>query len=148
MAGPRLSLLFARHEGCCYYCSRAMTLVPHKRNSVTRDHRVPRAHGGGGDRNVVAACFRCNSIKGEMTEEEFRAQWPDPALLPPGPLPFKRKIVNAKKRRDERRAKRNAIMATPGRWTRPERAGFDPAEIGLTAQPMMAMAEVWPGGGK
>ncbi|MGE0652045.1 MAG: HNH endonuclease [Alphaproteobacteria bacterium] len=142
----KLSFLFARHEGRCYYCERQMTLAPHKRNSVTRDHRIPKAHGGGGYRNVVAACFRCNSLKGEMTEGEFRAQWPDPSKLPRGPLPYKRKIMKAQQRREAWQAKRKAILDGPGGWSRPKRPGFDPAEMGLSAQPMVAMSDVWPEG--
>ncbi len=51
--------LFARDGGLCAYCGRTATSV---------DHVVPRSRGGRHEwENVVAACSRCNRVKGDRT---------------------------------------------------------------------------------
>jgi hypothetical protein len=52
-----------------------MVLAYGRPNSVTRDHVLPRSRGGRGARNIVAACYRCNNVKGDMTAEEFVAAY-------------------------------------------------------------------------
>ena len=37
----------------------------------TWDHKVPQSKGGGGGRNLVLACRRCNQEKGSMSVAEF-----------------------------------------------------------------------------
>jgi HNH endonuclease len=61
----------AKHR--CYYCKREMILSRGQPNTVTRDHKVPRSRGGRGAANIVAACARCNNVKGNMTDTEFFA---------------------------------------------------------------------------
>lgn len=52
----------------CGYCGCELT-----RQTVTRDHIVPRAHGGGTtDSNLIAACRDCNQRKGDLEVETFR----------------------------------------------------------------------------
>jgi hypothetical protein len=52
----------------CYYCNTGLNIV-----SLTVDHLTPLSrHGGHGLANCVAACYRCNEAKADMTEEEFR----------------------------------------------------------------------------
>lgn len=52
----------------CGYCACELT-----RQTVTRDHIIPRAHGGKTtDDNLVACCRDCNQQKGDLTLEEFR----------------------------------------------------------------------------
>ena len=56
----------------CVYC--ATTLAP---ESVTLDHVHPRAKGGANDPgNLVAACARCNRLKGDMLPLEFFLRYP------------------------------------------------------------------------
>lgn len=53
----------------CGYCACELT-----RQTVTRDHVVPRAHGGRTtDDNLLASCRDCNQRKGDMDVEDFRA---------------------------------------------------------------------------
>ena len=71
-------ILFRRQDGKCFYCAREMTLEWGSLFSVTRDHRFPKGRGGRGmPNNVVGACYRCNGLKKCMTEDEFRARYPD-----------------------------------------------------------------------
>ncbi|MDN3638805.1 HNH endonuclease [Simiduia curdlanivorans] len=67
---PALSnrLLFKRDNNQCQYCSGFF-----QRASLTRDHIIPRGQGGR-DRwsNVVAACRRCNAVKGCRTPEQAK----------------------------------------------------------------------------
>lgn len=56
--------IFRRDNYTCQYCGR-------KTNSLTIDHVIPRRLGGETDwDNVVAACPRCNHLKGGMTPEQ------------------------------------------------------------------------------
>lgn len=50
----------------CYYCKT-------KHRELTRDHKFPLGRGGADTQdNVVLACGRCNRVKADMTEAEFR----------------------------------------------------------------------------
>ena len=52
----------------CGYCACELT-----RQTVTRDHIVPMAHGGRTtDSNLIAACRDCNQRKGDLDVEVFR----------------------------------------------------------------------------
>jgi len=54
--------VFARDEGSCQYCAGP---------AENLDHIVPRSRGGSHTwENVVAACRRCNSRKGDRTPDE------------------------------------------------------------------------------
>lgn len=53
--------LYYRDHGVCVYCERPLTV-----REVTYDHYIPRKHGGEKVwENVVAACTKCNSLKGD-----------------------------------------------------------------------------------
>lgn len=53
--------------GPCFYCGDEF--------AATVDHLVPRALGGTDDQwNLVSACHRCNSRKGNRTADEFIAR--------------------------------------------------------------------------
>jgi 5-methylcytosine-specific restriction endonuclease McrA len=72
----RLDAAFARadresalrkQDGRCKYCLCKLTY-----KNVTRDHVVSRATGGLDHRNnIVAACLRCNRLKGSMSVKLF-----------------------------------------------------------------------------
>lgn len=59
---PRMALTsssyWRRDRGHCRYCGA---------EAATKDHVVPRTHGGGQYRNIVLACWRCNKRKGVKT---------------------------------------------------------------------------------
>lgn len=66
--------LFHKQNGKCFYCPTVMNLKrPGKTNPAccTIDHKLPKAHGHGYEGNSVAACERCNNLKGDMTADEF-----------------------------------------------------------------------------
>lgn len=64
------TFLFARDEYTCQYCGRHRSNLGY-RESLTRDHVVPKSRGGGnGWTNVVAACSRCNLEKGDRLPRE------------------------------------------------------------------------------
>lgn len=73
----RLGIL-AKTDGSCWYCGCRLTYVegdPVKPMDFTIDHVKPVASGGGnGLDNLVPACKDCNSRKGDMSLEDFRAQ--------------------------------------------------------------------------
>jgi len=78
--------LFARDGGLCLYCGRGFNR-PH----LTRDHVVPISKGGRDTwENVVAACFSCNSRKGNRTPQQaampllavpYRPSWIEHLIL-------------------------------------------------------------------
>lgn len=52
---------------CCAYCG--------AEGKMTRDHATPLARGGSNDiGNILPACKRCNSKKGTLTADEYRAR--------------------------------------------------------------------------
>lgn len=58
----------------CYYCTGSFNHDdPTSDRYPTKDHRKPRARGGGNGRNLVWACRECNNEKSDMTETEFIA---------------------------------------------------------------------------
>src|SRR5882672_3972288 len=63
----------ARRDGlCCHYCKKVISI-----ENSTIDHRTPLMRGGKDDpSNLVLACGTCNSQKGPMTEQEFKAYGP------------------------------------------------------------------------
>ena len=65
----RVALLL-RSGGCCWYCGTTLTLA-----TVTADHVVS-VHCGGvtGLDNLVACCRPCNTAKGELSLDVFRAR--------------------------------------------------------------------------
>jgi len=48
----------------CFYCGDA-------EKEMTRDHFIPKSHGGGKGKNLVTACKACNRAKGCMTYDDF-----------------------------------------------------------------------------
>ena len=67
----------------CEYCG-------YRCPGTTKDHRQPISRGGSDAiENIAVACQRCNSLKGNLTEDEFRALC-DLASLP-RPLPVFRR---------------------------------------------------------
>ena len=58
----------------CYWCKRPMESkrlkygIDTRSLAATKDHLVPKSRGG---KKKVWACFRCNSLKGDMMPEEW-----------------------------------------------------------------------------
>lgn len=78
--------LFARDGHLCLYCGREFP-----RHALTRDHVLPVSKGGRDVwENVVAACFQCNSRKGNRTPQQagmpllavpYRPSWVEHLIL-------------------------------------------------------------------
>ena len=78
--------LFARDAHLCLYCGREC-----HRPQLTRDHVLPVSRGGRDVwENVVAACFQCNSRKGNRTPQQagmpllavpYRPSWVEHLIL-------------------------------------------------------------------
>jgi hypothetical protein len=67
-------MLCERQNGSCHYCAEAITFYRKKLTSLEIDHKTPVSRNGEDViENLVAACKPCNSLKGAMTEDEFRA---------------------------------------------------------------------------
>lgn len=63
-----------RQDNKCIWCECEMTHERKKHNSTTIEHMIPRTVGGADDpENYTVACARCNSRRGHMPAEEFRA---------------------------------------------------------------------------
>ncbi len=65
---------YLKQCGRCYYCqvvlwnAEKQTLIP-----CNIDHKKPKSKGGKNtDDNICLSCIPCNSLKGTMSEEEFR----------------------------------------------------------------------------
>lgn len=65
---------FRRQGGRCHYCSISMTRGDHPQinTTCTAEHLVPLALGGTNDeRNIVAACNKCNTERGRLLYDEL-----------------------------------------------------------------------------
>ncbi len=59
-----------RDQHTCQYCAKVFTA-----SELTLDHVKPRSRGGATNwENVVAACKRCNHLKGDRSPDEARMQ--------------------------------------------------------------------------
>jgi 5-methylcytosine-specific restriction endonuclease McrA len=63
----------------CAYCNVRLT-----RETLTRDHVVPRARGGGGGDNLVPACVPCNRAKADHGLLHFLARRKERKTTRPG----------------------------------------------------------------
>lgn len=76
---PRLPLrfrLWLRQAGNCHWCGRLMRMWERRAlaSMATLDHVVPCCKGGSDDAdNIVAACLRCNVLKGDADPAIWRA---------------------------------------------------------------------------
>lgn len=60
--------LYEAQNGQCAYCGRFLCIA-----HATLDHKIPRSRGGVNARsNLVVACKRCNTLKGDGTEWMLR----------------------------------------------------------------------------
>ena len=61
----------AQNHRCCY-CGCIMTFDQNQETSVTRDHVMPKVFGGNNSwENLVAACFKCNVLRGNVDAYRF-----------------------------------------------------------------------------
>lgn len=59
--------LIKKQSGKCFNCKKSMTM-----KEITLDHILPLSKGGSSDiLNLQLACYQCNQLKADMTEEEF-----------------------------------------------------------------------------
>lgn len=66
--------LWQRGYRHCYYCEVRLTMALNLPHTLTLDHKIPLARNGPNKpSNYVAACGKCNSEKGCMTEAEYWA---------------------------------------------------------------------------
>ncbi|RYE38414.1 MAG: HNH endonuclease [Hyphomicrobiales bacterium] len=71
--GSGLVQLMQACGGRCWFCGCQMN-YGNEGSSITREHLLPRARGGGNKAdNIVGACRSCNVSKQAKTVEEFRA---------------------------------------------------------------------------
>ena len=72
-----------RQKGLCYWCDRPTFLwwemtteewaKVGKLKTATREHMTPKSEGGSDtDENITCACFRCNTLRGTIPENQFR----------------------------------------------------------------------------
>lgn len=60
-------------DGLCHYCGIEMTMTRQRHNTCTREHVIPRAHGGGNHKeNIVGACAVCNNARGDSDYLTFK----------------------------------------------------------------------------
>ncbi len=65
----------AQNHRCCYCGHTVVRYRPGTaampRNTATRDHIIPRCHGGTYGNNIVIACVQCNNLRGDMEAYAF-----------------------------------------------------------------------------
>lgn len=104
-----------RQKGLCIWCDNPTFLWwEHtteewakigKQKTATREHMTPKSEGGGDtDDNITCACFRCNTLRGTIPENQFRWVSDDPKRL-------KRLITIRMQKRSEKNKKRKMKKA-------------------------------------
>lgn len=69
MNRQQLGVIYGKNDGRCWYCG--VALPPFDEWEI--EHQHPRSRGGSNTiENLVAACRRCNALKGPRTVEEYR----------------------------------------------------------------------------
>jgi len=76
----RLAKCIKDQDGLCYFCRR---LMGGGKTRATIDHLTARANGGSyyNPRNLRAACFRCNNLKGPLDAVTFKRLMNNPKEL-------------------------------------------------------------------
>lgn len=75
-------LVWDAADGKCVYCETEVTYYAKKTNSLQIDHKKPVSRGGSDDMaNLACSCRQCNSLKADMTAEEFRAKFAPAELV-------------------------------------------------------------------
>lgn len=70
----KIQKLMQRYNDRCYFCGRTVVIAtPTNPAHATIDHDMPKARGGDNcPLNLLLACVRCNTAKGDMTGMEFK----------------------------------------------------------------------------
>lgn len=72
MISERIIRLSERYDRQCQYCGVFTNFDGNPDHVPTADHIVSRARGGTDEwENLTLACHKCNSLKGDMTVDEF-----------------------------------------------------------------------------
>lgn len=68
--------VYKKCGGKCVYCGKSLKIKTNRlEEKMTIDHWIPKSRGGDGNiENLVCACNRCNSKKGDQMPEEFLKQ--------------------------------------------------------------------------
>lgn len=67
-ASPELEARYKKQGSCCYYCRSKIPFT-----YITRDHVLPKSQGHHLNDNSVFACYKCNTAKGHLSLEDFKA---------------------------------------------------------------------------
>lgn len=132
--------LWEQQKGACYYCKRMMVIEIKEPNSCTVDHVIPKCRGGG-QNNVVGACWRCNALKGAFTVDEFLAMYPNGEF--PEAYPYKNRRAQRAARKERRRKVKEFLAEAKVTERVKEKAGYDPKKMGY-ANGGFSLSEVWP----
>ena len=102
----------------CWWCSQQLRYDMGWQNSVTREHVVPVSLGGPNEYwNLVAACYRCNTMRGTTPQAEWervaRTLRPDHRLADEA-----RRAYLKQKRRARARAISAPVQLQPTPWQR------------------------------
>lgn len=66
----RMWRLLNRHGWKCYYCHKRLLL-----RDATRDHKIPKSKGGGGGyKNLVPCCQKCNEEKADKPVKKYQKE--------------------------------------------------------------------------
>ncbi len=74
----QIHALMVEHESLCYYCQAECIIVCGKfnhgvvfqfSNRATRDHMIPKSHGGTDD-DIVLCCHECNQKLGSLSVKQ------------------------------------------------------------------------------
>lgn len=72
-----IEAVLKKSNGCCWYCGKVLTIDSRFRevnsDMYVIEHFFPKIKGGGDDfKNLVPACWSCNSVKRTYDVDEFR----------------------------------------------------------------------------
>ncbi len=105
--------MFFAQKGRCYYCGTLMTLGGNTRHGAINEHRIPLSRGGAHYRNLVLACGRCDSLKGDLTDIEFLAGIESAGGIDLYEKAHKRALLMGQMERERRRRARSEAFFNP-----------------------------------
>jgi hypothetical protein len=116
--------MMRRQHSLCFYC-KTFVVADGKngRHSAINEHRIPLSRGGRHYGNIVVACWRCDNLKGDLTDTEFLRGVACAGGFDEYEAFHKRALYLARLERNKRRALRQHKFVNPEQFQQEQSIG-------------------------